>query len=132
MEDPPLQDMVERMRERGGSLGGMPAGESGAPEDDLFVREDASQLSTEAVWRAIESDSERGSEAFGPEDLESVEVVPKRWYCEQCEYFSDPPGVHCLNEGTRIVEFVNNEHVRVENCPVVAERKAIGQFEPDE
>lgn len=51
------------------------------------------------------------------------EIVSKQRFCEGCEYFSPPPNVACTNPGTEIVELVDNEHYRVSDCPVVAERR---------
>jgi hypothetical protein len=51
--------------------------------------------------------------------------VSKHGYCETCEHFSEPPEVHCTHEGTEILEFIDVETVRVRNCPVVEERRAI-------
>jgi hypothetical protein len=52
-------------------------------------------------------------------------IVPKRSYCERCEFFAEPPAVGCSHDGTRIVEMVDREHFRVVDCPVVAEREAL-------
>jgi uncharacterized OB-fold protein len=51
--------------------------------------------------------------------------VSKHSYCERCEHFSTPPGVTCTNEGTEILEFMDMETVRVINCPIVEERRAL-------
>lgn len=53
-------------------------------------------------------------------------VVPKRSYCEGCPHFAAPPEVACTNPGTTIHELVDAEHFRVSNCPVVADRGAVG------
>jgi len=54
-------------------------------------------------------------------------IVPKRSYCERCEHFSAPPEVGCTHDGTRIIEMVDRDHFRVENCPVVTEREALAE-----
>jgi len=54
-------------------------------------------------------------------------IVPKRSYCERCEHFEAPPEVGCTHDGTRILEMVDREHFRVDNCPVVAEREALAE-----
>jgi hypothetical protein len=48
-------------------------------------------------------------------------VVPKRKFCQQCQYFSDPPAVACGHEGTDIVEVTDTDHFRVRGCPMVEE-----------
>ncbi|WP_181686899.1 hypothetical protein [Halorhabdus salina] len=57
--------------------------------------------------------------------------VSKHSYCEQCDYFSDPPEVACSNEGTDIIEFVDSETVRVADCPIVAEREELADYESE-
>lgn len=52
-------------------------------------------------------------------------VVPKNRFCQRCEFFTKPPEVGCLNPGTEIVEVVDSERFRVQNCPVVEERQGV-------
>lgn len=52
-------------------------------------------------------------------------VVPTQYFCRSCEYFSEPPEVHCNHEGTTIVEFVDLEHALVRDCPVVERRRSL-------
>lgn len=49
-------------------------------------------------------------------------VVPKRDYCERCPHFAVPPGASCTNEGTTIEAFEGRGRVRLDSCPIVAER----------
>lgn len=58
-------------------------------------------------------------------------IVPTQFYCRSCEYFSEPPEVHCNHKGTTIVEFVDLEHVRVRDCPIVARRRSLVE-DPDD
>lgn len=130
-EEPPLQDLVDRIREKDSKLD--PAGQIGPGEsvedlDDVFIREQTDQVDIDAVWKAIESDTSISDDLVDDGDIDPEHVVEKKWYCEQCEYFSAPPEVHCTHEGTTIEEFIGTEKVRVRNCPVVAERMALGQF----
>ena len=57
--------------------------------------------------------------------------VDKHSYCENCEYFSEPPDVECAHEGTNIVEFVDYETVRVADCPVVVEREELAEMDKE-
>ncbi|ACV12530.1 hypothetical protein Huta_2364 [Halorhabdus utahensis DSM 12940] len=57
--------------------------------------------------------------------------VDKHSYCENCEYFSEPPDVECAHEGTNIVEFVDYETVRVADCPVVVEREELAEMDDE-
>lgn len=128
-ESPPLQDLVDEIRS--GDLG---AGTSGGGDahpieggsTDFFDERSSEPIDTEAVWRSLESDRPNTADETDTEHL-----VPKRWYCEQCEHFTEPPEARCTHPDTTILEFVGTEDVRVRNCPVVAERKALGQFETD-
>lgn len=66
------------------------------------------------------------------EDIEVVNgeaIVPKRRYCEQCAFFSDPPDVHCSNDGTEIRELVDMKQFRVYRCPVVADRLGLRGYD---
>lgn len=133
-ESPPLQDLVDRIQSADAGSGeperGVPHG-SDVDSTDLFDDESTGEIATEAVWEAIESDWPDAGELTDFQNSETEHVVPKRWYCEQCEHFSKPPEVHCTHPDTTILEFVGTENVRVRNCPVVAERKALGQFQTD-
>jgi len=73
-----------------------------------------------AVWEVLE----RGGDTAG---AGTRAQVSKHSYCEQCEFFSEPPAVECHHEGTEIVEFPDVETVCVVDCPVVAERRAAGR-----
>lgn len=132
-EPPPFQDLVERIRAGDDEV---VSNDSLSQDSDLdtagfFQDESVEQFDTEALWTAIESDGQEMGELSDFRGGETDHVVPKQWYCEQCEHFSEPPEVHCRHDGTTILEFVGTEDVRVRNCPVVAERKALGQFRTD-
>lgn len=115
-EPEPLADVAEHVRRRR---------DEDAARTDPFVDETFEPLEGEDLWEALATEA-------GPDDrietgeAEDEHVVPKRSYCERCEYFSKPPSVSCSHPGTTIVEFPDNDHVRVRNCPVVADRRALG------
>lgn len=131
---PPLEDLVERIRGYDDAGERAVAGSKDVPLDDegLFAEEGTKPIDFDAVWKSIES----GWPVEGAPDEKNggdrEHVVPKRWFCEQCEYFSEPPEVHCSNDGTTILEFIGTEDVRVRNCPVVAERITLGHYEEPE
>lgn len=79
-----------------------------------------------------ETDASTGGPSVSVEETEAgaEAVVPKRSYCERCEFFSSPPSVRCSNPGTEIVELVDSGHFRVVDCPVVEQRGETG-FELD-
>lgn len=112
---------------------------SGPPTDDVFeeVGSDAPVSDVDLAALLDEgpvADAGEGTETAVdamPEDVEPASegcIVPKDRYCEGCEYLSDPPMVSCLHDGTSINELVDTDHVRVSDCPVVAER---GRIAPD-
>lgn len=82
------------------------------------------ELDEDAVWERFAQQSE----SIDPGEIGEA-VVQKSNFCQQCEYFSAPPAVSCGHAGTEIVELVDSEHFRVVNCPVVARRREIGEFE---
>ena len=54
-----------------------------------------------------------------------VHSIPKHTYCHRCEYFSEPPAVSCLHEGTTILEVERLDTFRVSNCPVAIEAEEL-------
>lgn len=110
----PLSDIAERVMRR------TTARDEEDP-DAPFSQQPYHELDADAVWgdtleeeSAVEGDidgiSREGEETF---------LVPKRDFCESCQYLSEPPEVECGHEGTTIHEFEDIGHVRVSNCPVV-------------
>jgi hypothetical protein len=106
-------------------------GDSLGEAEDVFEDRGVGAADPDAVWdRLAESPSsggEEGTTARGEE--RTTAEVSKHSYCEQCRYFSVPPGVSCSHEGTDILSFPDMETVRVADCPVVEERKTLE--EPD-
>lgn len=108
------------------------------PEDALFTEVETDEVDDEDVWAELEGSGTAGAGEpdTDPEfDAESAPleggdaptsgetVVRKRAYCEQCEYFSDPPNVACTYPDGEIVELVDTERFKVRNCPIVARRE---------
>lgn len=113
-------------------------GGADAPEDALFTEVETDEMDDEDVWAELEGSATAGGSEpdTGPEldagsaPLEGEDaptsgetVVRKRAYCEQCEYFSEPPNVACGFPDGEIVELVDTERFKVRNCPVVARRE---------
>lgn len=71
---------------------------------------------TEGVEAVEEADP---STPVEDEAVPGVYTVSKRNYCLQCPHFSEPPDVRCTHPGTTIVSFVDSEHVRVKDCPMI-------------
>lgn len=103
-------------------------GRAGDPfDDDVFEEMDVSGMDPDEVWESIADAEKRGSVSQQAE--RTYAEVSKHRFCEQCEFFSDPPDVACSHEGTEILEFLDSETVRVVDCPVVAERKELEKHE---
>jgi hypothetical protein len=92
-----------------------------------FREMDVADLDADQVWRALDEAEERGSVTRTRE--RTYAEVSKHAYCEGCEWFSDPPEAVCGHDGTEIIEFPDVETVRVVDCPVVAERRELGEGE---
>ncbi|MFB6170810.1 MAG: hypothetical protein ABEJ06_06640 [Haloarculaceae archaeon] len=86
--------------------------------------EQGSDIDEDAVWDQLTEDTDRV-----PPEAVGDAVVPKSRFCQQCEYFSAPPEVGCGHTGTEIAELVDADRFRVVDCPVVARRREIGEFE---
>ena len=120
-----------------------PPGRNGQNQDEfeaLFEGIDPEDVDDEELWAELSSDE---APTAGEEDLFSqlaeenptdragstVEtdgeevIVPKNRYCQGCEYLSKPPEFACGHPGTEIVEVVDDDRLRVRNCPVVRERR---------
>jgi len=93
--------------------------------DDAFTSQEVADLDVDAVWEQVESDGVDDEQA-GVETEERV--VSKASFCQQCEFFSEPPAVGCGHEGTEILELVDTERFRVRNCPKVAEEERLGDL----
>ncbi|MFB6224284.1 MAG: hypothetical protein ABEH86_11505 [Haloarcula sp.] len=106
--DGPLSGMDDRGEDPFGS------GES------VFERVDVDHVDADQVWAELAEDAT----ASDTEESRYTDVSKHR-YCEQCEFFSEPPNAHCTNDGTEIREFIDMETVRLLNCPVVAEQHEI-------
>lgn len=119
-------------------------GSDEAERSELFEEVDIGEVDGEAVWEAVVEEGQSPDELLDePEEPSTAEptgapdehVVDKREYCQRCEFFSEPPGVACTNEGTEIVELADNDTFRVRNCPKVgaddeALRSMIGDEQP--
>jgi hypothetical protein len=102
------------------------AGREGDPFDapgSVFEEMDVEGVDPDTVWEQLSDAESRGS-VVEREDNVYAEVS-KHSYCEGCEWFSEPPAATCTHEDAQIIEFLDMETVRLLNCPVVAERRAL-------
>lgn len=92
-------------------------------DESAFEEMDVGAIDEDEVWREISDAQARGSvRDAGKRDYAEVD---KHRYCERCEHFTEPPAVRCTHEGTEILEFVDNDTVRLADCPIVAQRRAL-------
>lgn len=98
-----------------------PAGDPFGGADSVFERVDVGEVDTDEVWNSIAEDGDDG-EPVVPDDSRYAEVS-KHAFCQQCEHFAEPPDAHCTHESAEIIEYLDMEHVRLLDCPVVAERE---------
>lgn len=111
--------------------------DTGDGPEDPFVEMDVEEIDEEDVWDEITAE-ETSAEAEAMEEAafaeesaagaaavaeENETIVEKSSYCQQCEFFSEPPDVACTNQGTEIIELVDTNRFRVRNCPVVRQRR---------
>lgn len=115
--DAPLSDLAERVGER------REQAESGDAEG-LFEEVSFESVGADSLWDDPDAPLEPTFGAVGDvvEAGEGAYVVSVRNFCERCRYFSAPPRARCTHDGTEIREFVDKDHVRVYDCPVVEER----------
>ena len=101
--------------------------------DSAFQQVDVDSVDPDTVWDRFTEHAEADDphEALGgeavPEDAPDTVTVPKGRFCQTCPHFTAPPDIGCTHEGTDIVRFVDSDRVRVSNCPVVAERRELGE-----
>jgi len=93
--------------------------------EEMFTEAETDEIDGESVWNELE---ERTTEEARDPDGEE-RIVPTWAFCAQCEHVADPPEVRCTYEGSEIVEFVDEERVRVRNCPIVAQRERVSEME---
>lgn len=103
--------------------------------DSPFRQVDVESVDPDEVWERFTGEAERTetnrNDALGgeevPEDAADVVEVPKGRFCQTCPHFSTPPETACGHPGTELLTFVGSDEVRVSNCPVVQERRELGE-----
>lgn len=92
--------------------------------ESAFEAVDVETVDEDEVWASLSQDT-----STSPEQSKRYAEVSKHRFCEQCEYFSEPPAAHCTHDEAEIVEYLDMETVRLLNCPVVAEQREIERDE---
>ena len=88
---------------------------------EYFAEMDVEDVDTDEVWADLLFEDGEPTEGQFPAsgtDEKGGQVVTQG-LCHRCEYFGDPPQLHCTHEGTDIRELVDMSHYRVTNCPMV-------------
>lgn len=130
--DGPLGDLRRTIDSRTGTEGttsqddgGRDSASKGAVDEGHFAEMEVEDVDADEVWADLLFDdggpTEGAFPAAEPDEVneEPGQVVTKR-LCHRCEYFGDPPTLHCTHEGTTIEELVGMDHYRVTDCPMVA------------
>ena len=118
----PLSDLAATVADRDGGTD-----DSSPGIDELFEREDVTDVDSERLWQRLENDEPVAEPARAKE--REVREIEKGGYCHQCEHFAAPPTVACTLEGTDILEVTSFERFRVADCPVVLEDEALERRE---
>ncbi|WP_254524193.1 hypothetical protein [Natrinema caseinilyticum] len=114
----PLEDLAATVAERADAG----RSRSSSPDfDDLFDRQDVAEIDGDRLWEHLETDDpiDPGEEMRPVE--RDVREIEKRAYCQDCDYFAEPPEVACTREGTEILAVPTVRTFRVTNCPFVLE-----------
>ena len=139
-DDAPFGDLLADIDRKRDAASDASADSIDGSADDLaeqaFSEETYDDVDSDELWDELTDDSASATDeepAVDAEqefaDEEGTHVVPKRSFCEMCRHVSDPPEFRCTHDGTAIIEFVDTDHVRVSNCPIVEERRAESELE---
>jgi hypothetical protein len=88
--------------------------------ESVFERVDVGEVDADEIWASMTED-DGDDEPVVPDESRYAEVS-KHAYCEQCEFFAEPPDAHCTHESAEIIEYLDMDRVRLMDCPIVAER----------
>lgn len=118
--DGPLGDLRREVDERVDEDRSEPAD---ADVEDRFAEIAVDDIDSEDLWADLLLDDGPTEGSFPPTETTkradgTYHEVTKR-LCHRCEYFGDPPVLHCAHEGTTIHELVDMDHYLVSDCPMV-------------
>ncbi|WP_222918556.1 hypothetical protein [Natrinema sp. SYSU A 869] len=105
-----------------------------APDfDDLFDRQDSTEIDGDRLWERLEADDPDAAlspdgpgAASAPDDRETHEI-DKRSYCQGCDHFADPPAVACDHEDAEILAVPTMTTFRVADCPFILDESLEGE-----
>ena len=116
----PFEALAGRVEAHDGSS----EGTDDSSELDPFDREPVDVIDGDAFWDRLERPG-----AIEPPADRDIREVDKHRFCHGCDHFRRPPEVGCDHDGTTILAVSSTDTFRVEGCPVVHERRALGQIE---
>ncbi|MFB6218367.1 MAG: hypothetical protein ABEH77_04170, partial [Halobacteriaceae archaeon] len=96
-------------------VGGRDEEELDAIFEEAFTEMEVEDVDADDVWEELERDETPAERAAEPE--QEVRTQHKN-VCHSCEYFSEPPSMHCTHEGTEIRRVVDADHYEVVDCPM--------------
>ena len=120
------EDPFERLDD-GAALGERTPADAADPFEEVDVGSTDGATWEELVSPPGTTDPTAPTDGVDPTTVGET-VVPKRGYCQGCEYLAAPPDVACTHPDGEILEAVDLEHFRVRNCPVVAHRRERSVF----
>lgn len=88
-----------------------------------FLEEDVGSVESEAVWADLLAGEGETGGLISATELDGEFQIVTKTLCHRCEFFGDPPDLHCTHDGTTIHETVDMDHYRVSSCPMVAEEQ---------
>lgn len=107
-EDGPLADLAA-------DVGSRSEEELDAIFEDAFTEMEVEDVDPDEVWEELDSESstrERSGEGEQEVRTQSKSV------CHGCEYFGEPPSMHCNHEGTEIRRVIDADTYEVVDCPM--------------
>lgn len=95
--------------------------------EEMLVDSASIDVDVDDVWEEIRTETSEAVAESGEEH-----IVPTRSFCAQCEHVDTPPKLRCTYDGSEIVEFVDKDHVRVRNCPIVDQRGTLDEIDAND
>lgn len=116
----PLEDLRRDVEQRGSDD---ESTTDEAADVDPFTEMSVDEIDAETVWADVLGEDDLDPESvaaagFDAGDDGRFQIVNKQ-LCHRCQYFGDPPTLHCTHDGTQIHELEDMDHYRVSACPMV-------------
>ncbi len=113
--DGPLGSLAEEVKQR--------RNRGAKSVDETFVEMDVGEVDAGDIWDDLLGEDSGELVVTAPrvthEDRD-VRIIPKAT-CHGCPHVADPPTLHCTHDGTDILSMADMDHLRVADCPMVAD-----------